>query len=105
MDPLEYRDARWYALLREAADLGVPEEEAPALGKPVLVFREVTERPEALAAGGALLVGSDPEQFRHFAEELWQEGQRYAAMAQPRFPYGDGRAATRIAGLLRTECP
>jgi UDP-N-acetylglucosamine 2-epimerase (non-hydrolysing) len=105
--PLDYpvlvralKECRWVL-----TDSGGLQEEAPALGKPVLVFRDVTERPEALAAGGALLVGSDPQRFRDLAEELWQEGARYAAMAQPRFPYGDGKAGTRIAAILRAGCP
>jgi UDP-N-acetylglucosamine 2-epimerase (non-hydrolysing) len=95
-------------LLRSAymvlTDSGGLQEEAPALGKPVLVFREVTERPEAVAAGGVKLVGSDPETFRAEAEMLWRRGEGYAAMAQPRFPYGDGKTADRIARILAGWC-
>jgi len=81
-------------------DSGGIQEEAPALGKPVLVFREVTERPEAVLAGGVHLVGSSPERFQTEIERLWNDPQAYAEMAKPRFPYGDGRSASRIAKIL-----
>lgn len=84
-------------------DSGGIQEEAPALAKPVLVFRDVTERPEAVHAGGVRLVGSDPELFRQEAETLWGDPQAYAAMAQPRFPYGDGKASRRIADILAKD--
>jgi len=84
-------------------DSGGIQEEAPALGKPVLVFREVTERPEAVAAGGVRLVGSDSARFATEAGRLWAHPPTYAAMAKPRFPYGDGRAAARIAGILAAD--
>jgi len=86
-------------------DSGGLQEEAPALGKPVLVFREVTERPEAVEAGGVVLIGSDPERFRFRSESLWCDPQAYHAMAQPRFPYGDGQAALRIAQALKAAFP
>lgn len=81
-------------------DSGGLQEEAPALGKPVLVFRDVTERPEAVAAGGVRLVGSDPEAFLREADRLWDDPAAYADMAQPRFPYGDGQTSRRIAEVL-----
>jgi len=81
-------------------DSGGIQEEAPALGKPVLVFRDVTERPEAVAAGGVHLVGSDPEAFQVRIDQLWHDRESYEAMAQARFPYGDGRSAQRIADTL-----
>ena len=84
-------------------DSGGIQEEAPALGKPVLVFREVTERPEAVAAGGCILVGSDPERFSREIERLWTDAEAYRAMAIPRFPYGDGQAAERIGSILARE--
>ena len=84
-------------------DSGGIQEEAPALGKPVLVFREVTERPEAVAAGGCILVGSDPELFAREAERLWTDPEAYREMATPRFPYGDGHAAARIGDILAKE--
>lgn len=81
-------------------DSGGLQEEAPALGKPVLVFRDVTERPEAVEAGGVQLVGSDPILFRRWADRLWTDPDAYSGMAQPRFPYGDGQASLRIAKIL-----
>ena len=105
IQPLDYPDL--VALMGRCrlafTDSGGIQEEAPALGKPVLVFREVTERPEAVDAGGVLLVGSDPERFATLAESLWAGGETYAAMARPRFPYGDGHAAARIAELLAAD--
>jgi UDP-N-acetylglucosamine 2-epimerase (non-hydrolysing) len=84
-------------------DSGGIQEEAPALGKPVLVFRDVTERPEAIQAGGVRLVGSDPDLFFAEIKALWTDPMAYSAMAQPRFPYGDGKAAQRIAAVLAED--
>jgi UDP-N-acetylglucosamine 2-epimerase (non-hydrolysing) len=81
-------------------DSGGLQEEAPALGKPVLVFRDKTERPEAVAAGGVRLVGSDPALFLREATALLEDPAHYADMAQPRFPYGDGHSAERIQAIL-----
>jgi UDP-N-acetylglucosamine 2-epimerase len=86
-------------------DSGGIQEEAPALGKPVLVFRDVTERPEAVEAGGVRLVGSDPQRFEREAERLWSDPAAYAAMAAPRFPYGDGNSSERIVEILARELP
>lgn len=86
-----------------ATDSGGLQEEAPALGKPVLVFREVTERPEAVEAGGVILVGTSRERFLEEAERLWGDPAAYASMARPRFPYGDGQAARRIVSILASE--
>lgn len=103
--PMEYRCL--VNVLRNAhtvfTDSGGLQEEAPALGKPVLVFRMVTERPEAVEAGGVRLVGSDPEVFRREAEDLWRGGDLYARMAQPRFPYGDGKTSERIAEIIASR--
>jgi len=105
VEPLDY--PTMVQALRQAflvlTDSGGLQEEAPALGKPVLVFREVTERPEAVDAGGVHLVGSDPEGFLTEANRLWHSPDAYAAMAQPRFPYGDGHAAERIAEILGSD--
>lgn len=102
VEPLEY--PQLVALLQRCylafTDSGGIQEEAPALGKPVLVFREVTERPEAVEAGGVKLVGSDPNRFLAEAERLWSDSRAYQAMAQPRFPYGDGATSVRIAEIL-----
>jgi UDP-N-acetylglucosamine 2-epimerase (non-hydrolysing) len=81
-------------------DSGGLQEEAPALGKPVLVLREVTERPEAIDLGVAKLVGTDPDRILAEASELLGSPAAYAAMAKGVSPYGDGRAAERIAALV-----
>ena len=81
-------------------DSGGLQEEAPALGKPVIVFRDVTERPEAVAVGAARLVGSDAELFLAEANRLWNDPTAYKVMAQPRFPYGNGTSGLQIAQIL-----
>lgn len=81
-------------------DSGGIQEEAPALGKPVLVFRDVTERPEAVAAGGVHLIGSSPKLFKEEMARLWDDRNAYQGMAQRRFPYGDGQASQKIVDVL-----
>jgi UDP-N-acetylglucosamine 2-epimerase (non-hydrolysing) len=81
-------------------DSGGVQEEAPALGRPVLVLREDTERPEAMDAGGALLVGTDTEAIVVAVKTLIANPAMFQAMATPRFPYGDGQAAGRIVEAL-----
>jgi len=81
-------------------DSGGIQEEAPGLGKPVLVLREVTERPEAVEAGVARLVGTDPEAIVRAASRLLTDPAEYRRMARPVSPYGDGLAAVRIADAL-----
>lgn len=81
-------------------DSGGVQEEAPALGTPVLVMRETTERPEAVAAGTARLVGTDPDRIVAEAERLLDDESAYQAMARAHNPFGDGRASGRIAELL-----
>jgi UDP-N-acetylglucosamine 2-epimerase len=81
-------------------DSGGIQEEAPAVGTPVLVLREVTERPEAIEAGTARLVGTDPERIVHETRRLLDNEQEYQAMAQAVNPFGDGRAAERIVNAL-----
>jgi len=76
------------------------QEEAPALAKPVLVLREVTERPEAVAAGVVRVVGVDPETILREAGRLLTDPAAYAAMAKGISPYGDGKASERIAASL-----
>ena len=83
-------------------DSGGVQEEAPSLGKPVLVLRTTTERPEGVAAGAAKLVGTDPERIVAEATRLLDEPAAYAAMAQVKNPYGDGRAAPRIVEAVRS---
>jgi UDP-N-acetylglucosamine 2-epimerase (non-hydrolysing) len=102
LPPLEY--APFVYLLSRSylvvTDSGGIQEEAPALGKPVLVMREVTERPEGVWAGTVKLVGADREKIFQGIKELLDHPAAYAAMAQAQNPYGDGRAATRLVRIL-----
>jgi UDP-N-acetylglucosamine 2-epimerase (non-hydrolysing) len=82
-------------------DSGGIQEEAPSLGKPVLVLRKTTERPEGVHAGVARLVGTDQDVIVTEASRLLQDAQAYLAMSQTASPYGDGRAAQRILGAVR----
>jgi UDP-N-acetylglucosamine 2-epimerase (non-hydrolysing) len=100
--PLDYLDfihamARSYLIV---TDSGGVQEEAPALDRPVLVTREVTERPEGVQAGAARLVGTDAGRIVQAAEELLDDPAAYARMAAARNPYGDGRATERIIEAL-----
>ena len=81
-------------------DSGGLQEEAPALGKPVLVLRRETERPEAVAAGTVALAGTERENILRLAEALLTDDRAYAAMAHAVNPYGDGSACRRIADAL-----
>jgi UDP-N-acetylglucosamine 2-epimerase len=81
-------------------DSGGVQEEAPSLGKPVLVTRDTTERPEAVAAGTVELVGTDTERLVSCASRLLDDSAAYQAMSFAHNPYGDGRAAARIAETL-----
>jgi len=81
-------------------DSGGVQEEAPALGKPVLVMRETTERPEGVAAGTALLVGADRNRIVSETCRLLDDPIAYGAMSHAHNPYGDGRAAERIAEIV-----
>jgi UDP-N-acetylglucosamine 2-epimerase (non-hydrolysing) len=103
VDPLDYRSfvsamKQSYLIL---TDSGGVQEEAPALGKPVLVLRDQTERPEAVAAGVVRLVGTDDTRIVSEATRLLDDAQYYASMARGVSPYGDGHAAERIADILR----
>jgi UDP-N-acetylglucosamine 2-epimerase len=89
-------DSSWLIL----TDSGGLQEEAPALGRPVLVLREVTERPEAVASGNLELVGTDPDRLFAAVSGLLADERKYARMARPAFPFGDGRASERIAGAI-----
>jgi UDP-N-acetylglucosamine 2-epimerase (non-hydrolysing) len=84
-------------------DSGGIQEEAPAFGKPVLVLREKTERPEGVEAGVAQLVGTETERIVAAAVRLLTDESAYAAMSRVGNPYGDGRAAERIAHVLAGE--
>ncbi|MAR06529.1 MAG: UDP-N-acetylglucosamine 2-epimerase (non-hydrolyzing) [Cyanobium sp. NAT70] len=82
-------------------DSGGLQEEAPALGKPVLVLRRTTERPEAVEAGTARLVGTDPESILEEASKLLDNADAYEAMSRAVNPFGDGQASGRILELCR----
>lgn len=89
--------ARCHLVLTDSGGL---QEEAPALGKPVLVMRRETERPEAVAAGTVKLAGTDREAIVSMASSLLDDPAAYAAMAHAVNPYGDGRACERIADAI-----
>lgn len=82
-------------------DSGGIQEEAPGLGKPVLVMREVTERPEGVAAGTVALVGTDPDRIVAGVARLLTDDDHYQAMSRAVNPYGDGRASARIVEALQ----
>jgi len=85
-------------------DSGGVQEEAPSLGKPVLVMRTTTERPEAVAAGTVRLVGTDVETIVRETSNLLTNSSIYDAMSRAHNPYGDGLAASRIVAAL-AGCP
>jgi UDP-N-acetylglucosamine 2-epimerase (non-hydrolysing) len=95
--PFVYLMSRSYLVL---TDSGGIQEEAPSLGKPVLVMREVTERPEGVWAGTVKLVGTDKMLIFQEVCNLLENQQSYQAMAQTQNPYGDGRASNRIVEIL-----
>lgn len=102
VEPMEVIDfhnmlARSYLIL---TDSGGIQEEAPSLGKPVLVMRDTTERPEGVAAGTLKLVGTDEESIYQNFKELLENQEAYDAMAQASNPYGDGQASERIRDIL-----
>lgn len=102
IEPLEVLDfhnflARSYLIL---TDSGGIQEEAPSLGKPVLVMRDTTERPEGIAAGTLKLVGTDEEIIYRNFKELLENKEAYDKMAHAANPYGDGNACKRIADIL-----
>jgi UDP-N-acetylglucosamine 2-epimerase len=107
-EPLSYAPFVW--LMDRATlvltDSGGVQEEAPSLGKPVLVMRETTERPEGVAAGNAKLVGVDKQAIVGALTALLTSADARAAMTRAANPYGDGHAAPRIADVLAREmCP
>ena len=98
IDPLSYPAFVW--LMNQSyliiTDSGGVQEEAPSLGKPVLVMRDTTERPEAVDAGTVILVGTDTERIVSMAEKLLCEREFYENMSKLHNPYGDGKACQRI---------
>ena len=102
IDPLAYPDFIW--LMNRAkliiTDSGGVQEEAPSLGKPVLVMRDTTERPEAVDAGTVLLVGTDKNLIIKETIDLLNNKERFEKMSQLHNPYGDGKASERIVGFI-----
>lgn len=102
IDPLEY--ASFVCLMEKSAivltDSGGIQEEAPGLGKPVLVMRDTTERPEALSAGTVRLVGTDYDRIIHEISSLLDDSEHYSKMSRAVNPYGDGKACCRIVEAL-----
>ncbi|CQR70630.1 non-hydrolyzing UDP-N-acetylglucosamine 2-epimerase [Sporomusa ovata] len=102
IDPLDYQPfanlmARSYLIL---TDSGGIQEEAPALGKPVLVLRDTTERPEAVTSGTVKLIGTDKQRVYNETRELLVNDKEYQRMASAVNPYGDGKAASRIVNAI-----
>jgi UDP-N-acetylglucosamine 2-epimerase (non-hydrolysing) len=102
LDPLDYPRFIW--LIEKCSfvltDSGGLQEEAPSLGKPVLVMRDVTERMEGISAGTARLVGTDYARIVSNAEELLSTEERYQSMAKAVNPYGDGKASRKIVDIV-----
>lgn len=99
LDVLDFHNflSRCYMIL---TDSGGVQEEAPSLGKPVLVMRDTTERPEGIAAGTLKLVGTDEETIYESFKELLEDKDAYDKMSKASNPYGDGKASIRIADIL-----
>jgi UDP-N-acetylglucosamine 2-epimerase (non-hydrolysing) len=105
VDPIGYEDfillmARSHFII---TDSGGVQEEAPSLGKPVLVMRTTTERPEGVAAGTCLLVGTDADCILKESQKLLTDPAEYARRSGLKNPYGDGRAAERIAAVMAKD--
>ena len=102
IDPVDY--LQFVYLMQSAyfilTDSGGIQEEAPSLGKPVLVLRDTTERPEAVAAGSVKLIGTDPESIIMECDRLLSDDAYYQSFAKCHNPYGDGRASQRIISTL-----
>ena len=105
IEPLSYPAFVW--LMNEAyliiTDSGGVQEEAPSLGKPVLVMRDTTERPEAVEAGTVLLVGTDSDKIKSEASKLLSDNKVYSEMSAKHNPYGDGKACSRIVEFIENN--
>ncbi|MEM8680200.1 MAG: UDP-N-acetylglucosamine 2-epimerase (non-hydrolyzing) [Planctomycetota bacterium] len=101
-DPVPYPEFVWLMHRSDLilTDSGGVQEEAPSIKKPVLVMRETTERPEAVACGACELVGTDEQRIRERATSLLSDAAEYQRHQTDRNPYGDGRAADRIVDLM-----
>ncbi len=100
--PLLYLIKRSYCIL---SDSGGIQEEAPNFGKPILILRETTERPEVIKAGCGQLAGTSYEGILRNTIRLLENRQAYQKMAQAKSPFGDGHAAERIADALAQQQP
>lgn len=105
IEPMEYLQfvflmSKVYLII---TDSGGVQEEAPSLGKPVLVMREITERPEAVAAGTVRMVGTDASRIFDEAKRLLTDADIYRKMSAAHNPYGDGRASDRIARIIEGQ--
>jgi UDP-N-acetylglucosamine 2-epimerase (non-hydrolysing) len=105
IDPLAYQDFIW--MMNRAkiiiTDSGGVQEEAPSLGKPVLVMRDTTERPEAVDAGTVILVGTDKDRIVNEALDLLNNKERFETMSKLHNPYGDGKACERIVEFIAQQ--
>lgn len=103
IDPLAYQDFIWMMDRAKLiiTDSGGVQEEAPSLGKPVLVMRDTTERPEAVDAGTVLLVGTDQKLIVKEALDLLNNKDRFKTMSRLHNPYGDGKASERIVTFIK----
>jgi UDP-N-acetylglucosamine 2-epimerase (non-hydrolysing) len=105
IEPLEYK--KFVHLMNRShivlTDSGGIQEEAPALGKPVLVLRNKTERPEAIESGTVKLIGTDTQAIINETEKLLHNKDEYNRMSKAVSPYGDGRAAERIVGIILSK--
>ncbi|MCR9182175.1 MAG: UDP-N-acetylglucosamine 2-epimerase (non-hydrolyzing) [Flavobacteriaceae bacterium] len=105
INPLSYPAFVWlmeksYLII---TDSGGVQEEAPSLGKPVLVMRNTTERPEAVEAGTVILVGTNTEKIVSETERLLNDKKHYETMSKTHNPYGDGKACTRILEFIKSK--
>ena len=103
--PLGYEEFVWFMdrAYFVLSDSGGVQEEAPSLGKPVLVMRDTTERPEGVSAGTSILVGTDPRRILRESNILLTDTVEYSARSALRNPFGDGRAAERIVTILERD--
>lgn len=102
LDPLDLRDMhnlmnRSYLVMTDSGGL---QEEVPSMGKPVLVLRNVTERPEGVEAGTLKLAGTDENTVYGMAKQLLDDKEEYRKMAVAKNPFGDGNASERIVGAI-----
>ena len=105
IEPLAYQDFIWLMNRSKIiiTDSGGIQEEAPSLGKPVLVMRDTTERPEAIEAGTVLLVGTNEELIVSRALDLLNNLKNFEKMSKLHNPYGDGLASKRIVNFIKNQ--